>query len=83
MNAKREGMKKQRKSTKEHERAEKKHKKAEIKHESAVKKQARAEKEQMYEIIISAEAKRRRISQQKITVASRSGLIYIYMCMYE
>jgi hypothetical protein len=59
-------MKKQRKSTK--------------KHKEAVKKQAKAEKNQMYKTIVSAEAKRRRISQQKITSCVKfENSIYIYI----
>ncbi len=45
-----------------------------------MKKQAKAEKEQMYKTVVSAEAKRRRISQQKITSCVKfEDYIYIYI----
>jgi hypothetical protein len=49
-------------------------------HEGAVREQARAEGEQMYKTVVSAKAKRRRISQQKITSCVKIGVyVYIYI----
>ncbi len=83
MNAKRVRMKKQRKSTEEHERVTKEHEKAEEKHERTVREQVEANKEQMYKTIASAEAKRRGISQQKITSCVKFEMLYIYMLNIE
>jgi hypothetical protein len=70
MNAKRESMKKQKESTKKHERAKRE--------------QAEAEKKQMYQTIASAEAKRRGISQHKITSCVKiENDIYTYMIRRE